>query len=72
MFWENLERKGNRPLEFFDGGCQVHAPSKVVIPASESCLIISEIICNLHKDGESPTYICQHGHTHRLRVKVFS
>ncbi len=68
MVWNSLEKKGKQPLEFIDRGCQVHEPSEVIITASAAGTII-EIIRNLHREGESPTYICQCGHTHRLTLK---
>ena len=65
----SLEMKGNLPLEFIDCGCQVHKPSKLIIATSEASIRIADIIRNLPKEGEFPTYICKQGHRHRLSVK---
>lgn len=52
-----------------DFGCDLHLPRRLKYFGPEA-QVMREVIANLPADGDNHTYICEHGHSHRLLVEV--
>lgn len=52
-----------------DFGCDLHLRRKLKYFGSES-LVLENVLANLPSEGDCHTYICEHGHTHRLLVDL--
>ena len=52
-----------------DFGCDLHQLRRVRYFGVEA-QVMRDIIANLPADGDGHTYICEHGHSHRLMVEV--
>lgn len=52
-------------LKIVDLGCEKHHWRRLSLlaPGAE---LLKDVLCNLPREGEFHTYICQHGHTHRI------
>ena len=56
-------------LKIIDLGCNKHNRRQFTLDGVEA-EIIGDILYNLHSDGDSHTFICEHGHTHRISFNV--
>jgi hypothetical protein len=54
-------------LKLTDSGCVVHLPQQLTLTGAASVLV-ARLILNLPPDDAGPTFICEHGHTHRLTL----
>lgn len=52
-----------------DFGCELHLLRRLKYSGPEA-LVMREVIANLPADGYNHTYICEHGHSHRLAVEA--
>jgi hypothetical protein len=50
-----------------DQGCTKHQGRQLAIDAAAAELM-RDLLYNLHQQGEFHTFICEHGHTHRLSI----
>ncbi|MCL4501378.1 MAG: hypothetical protein M1438_05915 [Deltaproteobacteria bacterium] len=56
-------------LVITDFGCDVHLLRRLKYNGPEA-QVMREVIANLPVDGYSHTYICEHGHSHRLMLEL--
>ena len=52
-------------LKLIDSGCGQHSPQQITVTGAAAALV-ARLILNLPPTIGGPTYICEHGHTHRL------
>ncbi|MCX5892219.1 MAG: hypothetical protein NTW80_04475 [Deltaproteobacteria bacterium] len=52
-----------------DYGCELHRRRRLKYSGPEA-KVMQGVIANLPGDGVGHTYICEHGHCHRLRVEA--
>ena len=55
-------------LTLTDSGCTQHFPQQINLTGAAAALL-TRLILNLHFTDGGPTYICEHGHTHRLTLQ---
>lgn len=48
-----------------DSGCGQHSPQQITLTGAAAALV-ARLIFNLSPTGAGLTYICEHGHSHRL------
>jgi hypothetical protein len=58
-------RKDAEMLKLIDCGCGQHSPQQITFTGATAALV-ARLILNLPPVNGGPTYICEHGHTHRL------
>jgi hypothetical protein len=56
-------------LTVTDFGCSLHLFRQLNYFGPEA-KVVEEVVSNLPSDGNCHTYICVHGHTHRLLVNA--
>jgi hypothetical protein len=54
-------------LMIIDRGCVKHQGRQLAVDAT-AAEFMQDLLYNLHRQGEFHTFICEHGHTHRLSV----
>ena len=54
-------------LKLTDSGCGQHSPQQITLTGAAAALV-ARLILNLSPTGAGPTYICEHGHSHRLTL----
>jgi hypothetical protein len=54
-------------LTIIDRGCTKHQGRQLAMDAA-TAEFMQDLLFNLHRQGEFHTYICEHGHTHRLSL----
>ncbi len=54
-------------LKLTDSGCAQHSPQQISL-AGAGAVLVARLILNLPPTADGPTYICEHGHTHRLTL----
>ena len=54
-------------LKLTDSGCAQHCPQQITLTGAAAALV-ARLILNLPLTDGGPTYICEHGHTHRLML----
>ena len=52
-----------------DFGCDLHLLRRLKYFGPEA-QVMRDVIANLHSEDDCHTYICEHGHTHRLAVEA--
>ena len=57
--------EGPEMLKLIDSGCGQHSPQQITLTGAAAALV-ARLILNLPPTNGGPTYICEHGHTHRL------
>ena len=55
-------------LKFIESGCAQHCPQQITLTGAAAALV-ARLILNLHFTDGGPTYICEHGHSHRLMLQ---
>jgi len=55
-------------LKLTDSGCSRHCPQQVTLTGA-AAVLVARLILNLPPADDGPTYICEHGHTHRLTLQ---
>jgi hypothetical protein len=61
--------KTDKIIQVIDLGCIKHGKQELMFFGSKAELM-EIIIRNLQRDGEFHTFVCQHGHTHRLGLQI--
>ena len=56
-------------LTITDLGCNRHNPRQFSLDGVQA-EIMGDILYNLPNDGDSHTFICEHGHTHRVSFTI--
>ena len=56
-------------LTITDPGCSKHNRRQFTLGGVEA-EIMGDILYNLPNDGDSHTFICEHGHTHRINFNI--
>ena len=56
-------------LTITDLGCNRHNQRQLTLGGLEA-EIMGDILYNLPKDGDFHTFICEHGHTHRINFNM--
>ena len=56
-------------LTITDLGCNRHNRRQFTLGGVEA-EIMGDILYNLSNDGDSYTFICEHGHTHRISFNI--
>jgi len=56
-------------LKITDPGCSKHNRRQFTLGGVEA-EIMGDILYNLPNDGDSHTFICEHGHTHRISFNI--
>ena len=54
-------------LKLTDSGCAQHCPQQITLIGA-AAVLVARLILNLSPTAAGPTYICEHGHTHRLTL----
>jgi hypothetical protein len=54
-------------LKLTDSGCAQHCPQQITLTGAAAGLV-ARLILNIPPADGPPTYICEHGHTHRLTL----
>ena len=54
-------------LIIIDRGCTKHQGREFAIDAAGA---LRDLLYNLHRQGEFHTFVCEHGHTHRLSFQT--
>jgi hypothetical protein len=54
-------------LKLTDSGCTQHFPQQITL-TGVAVALVARLILNLHFTDGGPTYICEHGRTHRLTL----
>jgi hypothetical protein len=54
-------------LKLTDSGCAQHCPQQITL-TGPAAVLVARLILNLPPTDGGPTYICEHGHTHRLTL----
>jgi hypothetical protein len=54
-------------LKLTDSGCAQHSPQQICLTGA-GAVLVARLILNLSPTAGDPTYICEHGHTHRLTL----
>jgi hypothetical protein len=54
-------------LKLTDSGCGQHSLQQITLTGAAAALV-ARLIVNLSPTGADPTYICEHGRTHRLTL----
>jgi hypothetical protein len=54
-------------LKLTDSGCAQHSPQPITF-TGVAAVLVGRLILNLSPTAAGPTYICEHGHTHRLTL----
>ena len=54
-------------LKLTDCGCAQHCPQQITFTGT-AAVLVARLILNLSPTGAGPTYICEHGRTHRLML----
>jgi|WetSurMetagenome_2_1015567.scaffolds.fasta_scaffold1761610_2 hypothetical protein len=54
-------------LKLTDSGCGQHPPQQITL-AGPAAALVARLILNLSPNGGGPTYICEHGRTHKLTL----
>lgn len=55
-------------LKLTDSGCAQHCPQQITLTGT-AAVLVARLILNLPFTDAAPTYICEHGHTHRLMLQ---
>jgi hypothetical protein len=61
--------KEHEMLKIIDPGCNKHNQREFTLDGVEA-ETMGDILYNLPIDGESHTFICEHGHTHRISFNI--
>jgi hypothetical protein len=61
--------KEHEMLKIIDPGCNKHNQREFTLDGVEA-ETMGDILLNLPIDGESHTFICEHGHTHRISFNI--
>ena len=56
-------------LKIIDPGCTKHNRRQFTLDGAQA-EIMGDILYNLPIDGDSHTFICEHGHTHRISFTI--
>ena len=56
-------------LKIIDSGCNKHKRRQFTL-CGIAAEIMGDILYNLPNDGDSHTFVCEHGHTHRIRFNI--
>ncbi len=54
-------------LRLMDSGCERHQPRQIICTGG-AAILVGRLLVNLHPMDDGHTYICEHGHTHRLTL----
>jgi hypothetical protein len=54
-------------LKLTDSGCGQHPPRQITLTGA-AAVLVARLILNLPPTDAGHTYICEHGHTHRLML----